>query len=723
MFNYLANATRIDVGSAIDGEISTAFEKDFYQLHLTQGQRVSISLEGSGVSPLFDPTLELLDSSGKLIDFSSDLNGSNDRNAGIEFTPTETGIYYVDAYASGARTGAYSLSASTSAYAPTDGIDWGSKVYDSTIEVYFGRAGDYSGYVDDVYVNFAEAFTTYEKQQFWAAFALIESVTNLTFVETSTWYTSDFELYVDTDELGTYYGGLLGIFGTPNDPGAGIGMFNAAAWDRYGSIGSMELGGLDFTTVTHELLHGLGLAHPHDDGGTSDVFPGVYDDGYEYTPGDHYLNQGIFTNMSYTAGFQTIFGEFTESAASDYYDPNWGFEIGPMALDIAVLQEKYGANMTTATGDDVYVLPDENVAGTGWRAIWDAGGTDEIVYNGSRDIQIDLRAATLLQEDGGGGFISAAYDIAGGFTIANGVVIEIARGGAGDDDLFGNDAGNILYGGNGWDVITGGAGDDEIHGGNGADTIYMGAGDDIFHDNTQGTVAGKDLVYGGEGNDTFNGGWGDDTFYGGTGDDTIYGDHAFDYIDAGEGNDTVFGGTGMDEVYLGSGDDTFTDEKQFGWRAEDIVDGGDGNDTIIGYGGEDKLNGGSGDDDIIGGAGADTIRGGTGNDTLRGSWHDDMIYGEEGDDILTGGYQADTFFFEFDGGNDTITDLLASDGDMLLIHSGIVPDIEEFLSDGSATVTTEGVVLDLGDNGSITISNLDSLDGLADVVGTFDEVI
>ncbi len=38
---------------------------------------------------------------------------------------------------------------------------------------------------------------------------------------------------------------------------------------------------------------------------------------------------------------------------------------------------------------------------------------------------IDLRAATLRYEEGGGGFVSAVNGIAGGFTIAAGVVIEM----------------------------------------------------------------------------------------------------------------------------------------------------------------------------------------------------------------------------------------------------------------------------------------------------------
>ncbi len=109
---------------------------------------------------------------------------------------------------------------------------------------------------------------------------------------------------------------------------------------------------------------------------------------------------------------------------------------GPMALDIALLQQKYGANMATATGDDDYLLPTGNARGTFWQAIWDAGGLDSIRHDGSAASVIDLRAATLRYEEGGGGFVSSVAGIAGGFTIAAGAVIENATGGFGRDRLI-----------------------------------------------------------------------------------------------------------------------------------------------------------------------------------------------------------------------------------------------------------------------------------------------
>src|SRR5262245_57537993 len=100
--------------------------------------------------------------------------------------------------------------------------------------------------------------------------------------------------------------------------------------------------------------------------------------------------------MSSNAGWQT--GPF--GTVNQYgYGYNYGWNGGPMAFDIAAIQDLYGANMSYHANADTYVLPDINdvAGGTGtyYTCIWDAGGTDEIVYNGIRNATIDLRAATL----------------------------------------------------------------------------------------------------------------------------------------------------------------------------------------------------------------------------------------------------------------------------------------------------------------------------------------
>jgi len=168
----------------------------------------------------------------------------------------------------------------------------------------------------------------------------------------------------------------------------------------------------------------------------------------------------VFTTMTYNDGWP---GGPAGTAPSN----NYGSQMGPMALDIALLQLKYGANMNFNAGDNTYVLPDANGVGTGYYGIWDAGGNDTISYGGSRNATIDLRPATILSEIGGGGYVSFASGVFGGVTIARGVIIENAIGGSGADTFIGNVAANTFRGNAGADTMDGGFGVDS--------SIYAGA--------------------------------------------------------------------------------------------------------------------------------------------------------------------------------------------------------------------------------------------------------
>ena len=92
----------------------------------------------------------------------------------------------------------------------------------------------------------------------------------------------------------------------------GIGAFNviSGGWDRPelgtqdipGDQVSLEQGGFAFAVILHEFGHAHGLAHPHDNGGGSDIMPGVFSATGFF--GVYNLNQGVYTVMSYNDAWQ-----------------------------------------------------------------------------------------------------------------------------------------------------------------------------------------------------------------------------------------------------------------------------------------------------------------------------------------------------------------------------------------------------------------------------------
>jgi serralysin len=163
-----------------------------------------------------------------------------------------------------------------------------------------------------------------------------------------------------------------------------------------------------------------------------------------------------------------------------------------MALDIAALQFMYGVDTTSRTGNDTYTLPGANRVGTFYSCIWDAGGTDTVLGASALGNTIDLRAATLQVGPGGGGFVSYASGIHGGFTIAKGAVIENATGGNLQDRITGNQVANVLVGLGGNDVLRGGAGRDTLTGGTGSDDFVFRATSDSAPSSTT-----RDIISGG----------------------------------------------------------------------------------------------------------------------------------------------------------------------------------------------------------------------------------
>ncbi|WP_425410226.1 M10 family metallopeptidase C-terminal domain-containing protein [Hyphococcus sp.] len=644
----LNTTTGLQVGGALVNSLEQVGDKDWIAIDLVAGESYLFTLTGSGANPLFDPFLELRNASG--VNVAQDDDAGPGLNPQLRFTATESGTYYLVAQSyedenQSPTAGQYTLTADFGpAQNPLDAIDWGTKLASNTVDVFFAPSG-YSagGFTSD-------GWTPLQINAVLAVMETISNVANLIFNQVFSAPGAEFRL-ITTSESGLEFSGRMG---PPGTGGAGVGVFNtnSALWNN-----SLAPGSSGFALIIHELLHGLGFAHPHDNGGSSEVLQGVVDDRGSF--GFFDLNQGVYTNISYNSGF-------SESPA---FSHNYGQQGGPSALDVALLQQKYGANTNHNAFGDVYTLTDGNQAGQFFTTIWDTGGTDSIEYHGVQNAVIDLRPATLVFGEGAGGFVSKVSGVAGGFTIAADVLIENAAGGDGADKLTGNDGPNSLYGNDGADTLAGGAGADTLNGGAGADhfmtdlasadLVNGDSGDDtlvVSQNRSDVAVFGDDLdpsaLFGFE----FSGvqtiltnveivSFLDETIrlYVGAaaGEDVSAIDGLNGYYALGDGADTVSGGVGDDTI---SGPLSGAHKLIDGGPGADFISTGDGSDTINGEEGADRilsgagadlLNGGPGDDYFSSGEGDDTAFGGAGNDTFEGGAGLDDIYGGDGDDLIS----------------------------------------------------------------------------------------
>jgi serralysin len=313
-------------------------------------------------------------------------------------------------------------------------------------------------YFDEV--SPAHLWTTFEKAIFRFALQEWANVANITFQEVSSAASADlFETWVTPAVMTQIWGPPPPPGGSwpaahylPQATGSTDGHWNNNRLATIYSQSDLRSGSEGYRLFVHEIGHALGITHSHgsvqDPGGP--IFPGLppYPNG-AFQGGDFDYNQTIYTIMSYNIGPYVA------------QSLRYGTAMSPMAFDIAAIQFMYGANTTYRAGSDTYVLPVANEPETGWRCIWDAGGSDTIRHDGSVGATIDLRPASLVNGDPiAGGAVSRVNGIFGGFTIANGVVIENAVGGSGNDTLIGNSADNTFNGGGGNDSFYGDAGTD-----------------------------------------------------------------------------------------------------------------------------------------------------------------------------------------------------------------------------------------------------------------------
>ncbi|HEV2747653.1 MAG TPA: pre-peptidase C-terminal domain-containing protein [Allosphingosinicella sp.] len=619
------------------GAIETDGDVDVYSITLTEGNFYTFEVAG-GVDyeteyPVVPPgeidtKLTLLDADGNVVAFNDDRSFPDDISSGIGLVAEASGTYYLQVEAYPGQTAGYALDvteANIRQLDPLDTIDWGSQLPSDEATVYFAPAGE--TYDDVTSLGWSE----YEIERAMAAFDEYAQVSGLSFAITDDPEAATFKLVTTTSA------DYLGYFNPPGEPNQGVGVFavNGTGWDTLGTTGGLEKGGYGYITLVHEFGHALGLAHPHDNGGTSQIMPGVIGPFGSYGVFD--LNQGVYTTMSYNDGWQLHPDAVDGTPPGNPVD--YGWQGGPSAFDIALIQQKYGVDAGHASGDTVYRLPVTNVAGTFWTAIWDGGGTDTMITGGPRSAVIDLTAATLDYSPTGGGVISWADGVFGGFTIAHGVVIENATGGGGDDTLIGNAASNRLDGRGGTDALIGGKGDDRYLVDDLRDAVVegLGGGEDAIFASVNYLLAdgiraerlaaagGTDaitlignafgnLIVGNAGDNALDGRGGADRLQGAGGDDRYRVDHADDIVieSSGNGVDRVLTSVSY-ALAAGAEIEMLAAEDRQGTRAIELS-GSDSANLILGNAGNNVLHGRGGGDRLGGGGGRDRLEGGTGAD-------------------------------------------------------------------------------------------------------------
>lgn len=213
--------------------------------------------------------------------------------------------------------------------------------------------------------------------------------------------------------------------------------------------------------------HSLGLKHPHDDGGAGNpTFDQVNLNRFDYD---------LFTVMSYNDQLE------------DYnfkYDP-----ASFMLFDVYKLQSLYGANTSTNSGDNRFLLKDE----TYYTTIYDAAGNDTI------DMSNFSAGATAVLGDwspSDGTYLKAGYIASWRLDIQDPTTLIWLLGEY--ENVIGTNFGDEIWNQSHYNVIKAGAGDDIIYlWKGGADNVYGGTGqDDYYVFQTDGHAVINDFVPG-----------------------------------------------------------------------------------------------------------------------------------------------------------------------------------------------------------------------------------
>ena len=291
--------------------------------------------------------------------------------------------------------------------------------------------------------SLSNEFSSVQKTGLRMAFDMWQDVTNLTFTEVGSGANMT---VVEGDDGRAYSSSSVNGSGTILSNTISIDT-NQSFWSNFNSIGDYAV-----ITAIHEIGHSLGLGHSGNYNGSA-----------------NYTNDATWANDTRQYSVMSYFSaSFSGADHSDQAGTQYGST--PLLYDIVAIQNKYGANTSTRSGNTTYgfnsnagreqfdfTQTDDPVI-----TIWDGGGTDTLDLSGYSVTQT-IRLGEGEFSDVGG--------MTSNVSIAFGTTIENATGGSGNDTFYGNDSNNILLGGGGNDTFHGGLGDDTINGQTGDDTV------------------------------------------------------------------------------------------------------------------------------------------------------------------------------------------------------------------------------------------------------------
>jgi Ca2+-binding RTX toxin-like protein len=361
-----------------------------------------------------------------------------------------------------------------------------------------------------------------------------------------------------------------------------------------------EVGTPGFALLLHEVLHGLGLKHPHDSGGTGRPTYADLD-----MP---FADRQWMSVMSY---------DRFETGGDGAYKGS--MPIAPMIMDVVALQYLYGESNGSA-GDTRHDL--SRLLGVYYNTLWDSSGRDTL---DASQMAFGVSAHLGVYEMSNGhrvhqvGMVTTAADAlhlaVEGYNPSRWTWLwgeyENFDGSRFDDVVIGNALDNTLEGGDGDDVLEGGEGNDTFDWDpamrKGADTFRGGPGNDRYVLNSiddrveEKSYEGIDTIFVGfdyslqgtavENLRAFNdmqagvrftgSDWGNE-LTGGAKADTLIGLAGNDTLRGGEGNDLLNGGTGLDTAVYAAARSAYQVQRSGSNVSVRATSGTDGTDTLTG---------------------------------------------------------------------------------------------------------------------------------------------